>query len=255
MDKKIITSNFSRYAHLYDKYADVQKRVALEILSQIEGDKFNKVLEIGCGTGNYTILLRKQLKEAKITAIDISPKMIEVAQDKLKDKSVEFIVGDAESGHFPANQYDLVTSNACFQWFEDLERALEKYRALLKKRGAILFSIFGPLTFWELNTALGSVLKNTPIAASNFIDKNDIIRILGNNFNELKIKELKYEESFGSLLALLNKIKYTGARGNGLGNKISFSVRYLKEIEKAYLSKFRQIKATYQVFSCWGTAQ
>jgi len=254
MDKEIITRNFSRYAHLYDKYADVQKMAALEILSQIDGNNFNKVLEIGCGTGNYTMLLRKRFKTARITALDISAKMVEVAQNKLKDKDIEFIVGDGESGYLPDSHYDLITSNACFQWFGDLEAALRKYRVFLKKGGSILFSIFGPLTFWELNAALGSALGDAPIAASNFIDKNDIVRIIGNNFKELKINELKYEESFGSLLELLNKIKYTGIRGNGLGNKTSLGPRHLKEIEKAYLNKFRQIKATYQVFSCGGMA-
>ncbi len=255
MDKEIITRNFSRYAHLYDKYADVQKTAALEILSRIGGGKFNKVLEVGCGTGNYTVLLKKHLKEARITAIDISPKMIEIAKNKLQDENVEFIVGDAESESFSGKQYDLITSNACFQWFSDLESALARYKILLNKGGSIIFSIFGPLTFRELNYALGYVLGDASVTATNFMAKDDILRILSNNFSELKINELEYEESFVNLLALLNKIKYTGIRGNGLGNKMPFSSRHLKAIEEVYLNKFHKIKATYQVFSCWGKAR
>jgi len=255
MDKEIIARNFSRCAYFYDSYADVQRRAALEILGGIEDHSFSKVLEIGCGTGNYTFLLREKFKKARITALDISDKMVEVAQGKLKDKDIEFIVADGESVNFPDEEFDLITSNACFQWFEDLEAALEKYRGLLKKNGLISFSIFGPLTFWELNASLESLLQNTSIAANNFIDKAQINKILKRNFREFKLKELKYQESFTSLLGLLNKIKYTGARGNGASSKISLGPRYLKKLEEVYLNKFHQIEVTYHIFFCQGLVE
>ncbi len=254
MDKETIASNFSRYAYFYDKYANVQKTAALEILCGIEDHSFSKVLEIGCGTGNYTFILRSKFRKARITALDISSKMIEVAREKLKDKDIEFVVADGEFVSFPVEEFDLITSNACFQWFGNLEKALQKYKGLLDKNGLISFSIFGPLTFWELNVSLKSILKNTAIAANNFIDKERIEKILGKNFQDVRIKEILYEESFDSLSGLLNKIKYTGTRGNGLSSKFSLSPRYLKVLEGAYLKKFKQIKATYQIFSCQGRA-
>ncbi len=255
MDKEIITRNFSRCAYFYDSYADVQKMAALEILDGIEDYSFSKVLEIGCGTGNYTYLLREKFKKAKITALDISGKMVEVAREKLKDKDIEFIVADGESVDFPDEDFDLITSNACFQWFESLENALQKYKGMLKNNGLILFSIFGLLTFQELNASLESLQKNASIAANNFTDKERINRILSNNFSEFKIKELRYEESFDSLLGLLNKIKYTGVKGNGLGSKVYLSRQYLKKLEEVYLNKFQQIKATYQIFFCQGLVE
>lgn len=252
MDKEIIARNFSRCAYFYDSYADMQRKAALEILGQIQDYSFTKVLEIGCGTGNYTFFLREKFKKARITALDISGKMVEVAQEKLKDKDIEFIVGDGEFVNFVDEGFDLITSNACFQWFEDLEKALQKYKGLLRKNGLISFSIFGPLTFWELSASLESLPENTTITANNFIDKAQINKILKHNFNEFKIKELRYRESFSSLLGLLNKIKYTGARGNGAGSKFSLAPQYLKKIEEAYLNKFQRIEATYQIFFCQG---
>jgi hypothetical protein len=77
-----------------------------------------------------------------------------------------------------------------------------------------------------------------------------INKILKRNFNEFKFKELRYQESFTSLLGLLNKIKYTGARGNGASSKTSLGPRYLKKLEEVYLNKFHQIEATYQIFFC-----
>jgi len=254
MNKESIARNFSRCAYFYDSYADVQKRAALEVLNGINDFSCGKILEIGCGTGNYTFILREKFQKARITALDISDKMVEVAQEKLKDKDIEFIVADAEFINFPEEGFDLITSNACFQWFANLETALGKYKNLLKKNGLISFSIFGPLTFRELSVSVESILKNTPIAANNFLDKDRINKMFSSNFKESKIKELRYEESFGNLLGLLNKIKYTGVRGNGADSKAFLGSRYIKRIEEVYLNKFHSIKATYQIFFCQGLA-
>lgn len=252
MDKEIITRNFSRCAYFYDKYADVQKRVALEMLSGIRGRNFSKVLEIGCGTGNYTMLLREEFKKAKILALDISGKMVEFAREKLKDKHIDFLVSDGESPAIPAGSYDLITSNACFQWFIDLGATLRIYKNLLKKNGLISFSIFGPLTFWELSVSLGSTMENASIAANNFINKNKIEKIICNNFKGAAIKEMIYGETFTNIMELLNKIKYTGIRGDVPGNKIYMGAKYFKKLEDVYLNKFQQIKVTYQIYFCQG---
>jgi len=254
MDKKIITRNFSKCAYLYDRYADVQRKAALKTLGGIGANNFSNILEIGCGTGNYTQLLRKKFRQAKITALDISAKMVAVAQGKLKDKDIEFIVGDGESVNFPKGAFDLITSNACFQWFQDLANTLEKYRALLKSSGLLAFSIFGPMTFWELSASLESLKRNTAIAAENFMHKDRIKNILKGNFRNVSVEEAVYRESFACLLELLNKIKYTGIRGNGTSSKLSFSRQKLNELEGVYLHKFRRIKASYQVFFCRGRA-
>lgn len=254
MDKEIIARNFSRCAHFYDKYADVQKRVAQEMLSGIRGRNFNKVLEIGCGTGNYTMLLREEFGKAKILALDISGKMIEVARRKLKDKDIEFLVSDAESAVITEGEFDLITSNACFQWFADLNSTLTIYKNLLKKDGLILFSIFGPLTFWELSVSLGAIKEDASIAANNFINKNKIKKILCDNFKDATIKEMIYSETFTNIMELLNKIKYTGIRGDGTGSKIYMGAKYFKKLEDVYLNKFKQIRVTYQIFLCQGMA-
>jgi len=250
MDKKTITGNFSRHAHVYDQYADVQRKAAFELLSRIRKGHFNRILEAGCGTGNYTLLLRNKFKGARIKAVDISGKMIEVAGGKLRDKDIELMALDAETMDLD-EEFDLITSNACFQWFEDLEKALLKYKNLLKKGGVILFSVFGPLTFQELDFSLKCVLRRSPVVAAGFIPREKLEKILYNNFKDVRIEEIRYEESFPSLMDLLNKIKYTGIRGCGFGNK-SFNRKALKEIERAYLNKFHEIRATYQAFFCQG---
>ena len=251
VDKINITNNFSRYAHLYDQYADIQKQAALKLIDTVKHGNFCKILELGCGTGNYSILLRERFKAASIKALDISESMISVARDKLKHKDVELIVADAQNMSLHED-FDLVTSNACFQWFDDLGEVLREYAKLLQKQGTLLFSIFGPYTFSELNTALTQVLKEERITATHFYDRDSLKAILQEHFKSVKISEINYQENFVSLKELLEKIKYSGIRGNGLTKKIYFSRGLLDKLDRAYRDSFQEIRATYQIFLCQG---
>ena len=249
MDKAAITKNFSRYAHLYDKHADVQKKTGRRLLKCIEGKKFSKILELGSGTGNYTALLRKRFEDAEIKAVDISERMVELARNKLADKKIRFINADAQSLNLNG-RFDLITSNACFHWLEGLENSLLVYKKHLKRSGLIAFTIFGPETFYELNAVLGAVLDNISTASSRFVSKNKLQSFLQEEFREVDIQEAKYREIFPDLLGLLRKIKYSGVKGWDSASRVTFNRRILKDIEKTYLSKFKGIKATYQVFFC-----
>ena len=251
MDKLKITGNFSRSAHLYDQYAEVQNKAASVLAGSLKENNFSRILELGCGTGNYTHLLRESFTDASITALDISEEMIGVAQNKLKNKAIEFIVADAEKITADGD-FDLITSNACFQWLEDLKKALPRYAKLLRKKGTVCFSIFGPRTFWELNTALASVLKDGRAASAHFYNRDNLVAMLKCNFKSVKISEVCYQEDFSSLKGLLEKIKYSGIRGNGLNKSVYFSRGLLEKLENAYRDRFQKICVTYQVFFCSG---
>jgi len=249
MDKRVIARNFSRCANTYDSYADIQKRCASELLGLINQEGFRNILEIGCGTGNYTLLLRGKFKKAKLEAIDLSKRMVEVACEKFKRGAVGFRVADAENTELRKN-YDLITANGCFQWLEDLRKALRKYKGSLLEEGIITFSIFGPDTFKELNESLKSLGLSAFGSGISFTSQEALKSILEENFKEAQIKEALYQETFPCLKDLLRKIKYTGIRGEGFGARMLFTPRVFERLQDCYLAKFKKIKATYQVFYC-----
>lgn len=230
MDKQAIIRNFSKHAGTYDRYCDAQNLAASKLAAGLSSIKPGKILEIGCGTGNYTLLLRRKFKSAQITALDISKEMLEAARHKIGGNHIDFLLGDAEKCDFSA-KFDLITSNACFQWFEDLGAALIKYKQKMRRGGMILFSIFGPETFRELNA---------PVSAHNFIAEGKIKKIMVENFRKARIEEFIFRQSFARLKDLLEKIKYTGARGEGPGDRVYLPRKILNA----------PIKATYQVFLC-----
>jgi malonyl-CoA O-methyltransferase len=249
VDKEIITKNFSKYTHLYDKYASVQRKTAQKLLSGIRKDNFMRILELGSGTGNFTFLLRKKFRDAEIKAVDISDKMVEFANSRAKGKRIQFINADAEKLNL-RERFDLIASNACFHWFEDLENTLKTYKKYLKKDGVIAFTVFGPETFSELNVSLGEVLKGISTQASKFVSKDRMGRFLKAEFSQVNLQEVKYKESFSCLAGLLKKIKYSGISGGSLEGRPYFNRRIIKDIETVYLDKFGAILATYQVFFC-----
>lgn len=253
-DKTTIEKNFTRYASTYDQFAVIQNRIAQKLLDFTDSQNYSLILDIGCGTGNYTSLLNKKFPAAKITALDISEKMISVAKKKLSDSSVDFLIADAESARIE-KKFDLLTSNACFQWFDDLDNMLEKCAKLLTPNGTISFSIFGPQTFHRLKASLTSLFDQpTPVSSADFLSIDALNSSLAKHFKNHSIEEQLIEEKYDSLWHLLNTIKHTGTRGSGInGQKLSRS--HLAELENIYKQKFDSIIATYQIFYCKAKAK
>jgi malonyl-CoA O-methyltransferase len=252
MNKGILEKNFSRYARRYDRYAAIQDRIAAELIESLGGHSFSDILDIGCGTGNYTGLLRKRFPEARITAIDISGEMLRVAEGKLKE-GVRFIRNDAEAIDTD-NRFDLISSNAAFQWFENLNEALNRYKGLLSGGGRIQFSTFGPSTFHELNSSVKDLFgHDESIGAGNFTGERRLEDILRRLFRDAEFRIEIYKEEYASLKELLLRIKYTGTRGEGAMNGKAWTKGKLESLERVYRERFGSITATYQVFFCGGT--
>jgi len=252
INKVIIEENFSKHARDYDQHSKVQNFCASMLIKEVEAKSFTKILDIGCGTGNYTKLLREKFPKAEIKAIDISSEMVEVAKSKLGDQGIEFIVADAQEFKLK-EEFDLISSNASFQWFQELRLDLIRYRGALSKGGSILFSTFGPKTFAQLHSCLEEFLnKPLAISASNFLKKEEIETILKGVFKEVEVKEEIYNQEYGSLLDLLENLRCTGTRGEGLKGEIFWTPRTIDQIEKIYNKRFKKVIATYQMFFCRG---
>jgi len=250
--KEAVRNSFSRYARHYDRYSDIQRICASRLISKIRSGPLGRILDVGCGTGCYTRLLRDKFPHSKIKAVDVSPEMIEVAAEKLKDTGVEFEVIDGEEVRLD-EEYDLITSNASFQWFVDLEGALTKYRAALSMGGIILFSAFGPLTFRELQDSV-RCLSGTEfsVVSSGFTGRSGLEKILDGIFDDTEVEEMIHRQDHGSVTELLRNIKYTGVRADGIPWKRMWTARALSGLEDIYRRTHKDIIATYQVFFCKG---
>lgn len=79
------------------------------------------ILELGCGTGLLTGRLRESCPGARICAVDISPRMVEVASQKEELRTVTFLVRDIRDS-WPEGPFDAVVSSLCLHHLSSGER-------------------------------------------------------------------------------------------------------------------------------------
>ena len=73
------------YDSVVNKTRDLELVAGQQMLAAVD---FNKVLEIGCGTGKNTTWIVKRTKD--LTAVDFSDGMLNIAKEKIKDEHVKF---------------------------------------------------------------------------------------------------------------------------------------------------------------------
>lgn len=116
----------------------IQKKLKIMFKDYDKNAKLN-ILEIGAGTGEYTQYLAGLFPNAKITATDISPKILDVAKVKCKDfKNVSFKVASAYELPFKEETFDMVCGFYILHHI-DTEPTLKEMHRVLKSGGTALF--------------------------------------------------------------------------------------------------------------------
>lgn len=152
IDKEKLKKRFSNQAKVYDAYAHVQKEMAKQILDKIApGRRIQSILEIGGGTGYLTQVLLARFPQAQITSIDIAEGMISYAQERFAGhRNLKLVCADIETFETD-DQYDLIISNAAFQWLNDPGHTVKRLHNYLAEEAQLVFSTFGERTFHELH--------------------------------------------------------------------------------------------------------
>lgn len=98
----------------------------------------DKVLDVGCGTGVYSLDIAKQ--GGVVTGIDLSPEAIDFANEWAAKEKLSFkgIVGDAEKLPSKEGTFDLVFFGAVLHHFPNCTQAIIEAKRVLKKRGRLV---------------------------------------------------------------------------------------------------------------------
>ena len=75
-----------------------------------------RILDLGCGTGSTTLMLKQAFPQAQVTGLDLSPYMLVMADHKAKTAglTIQWRHGKAEETGFPDASFDLVTASLLF---------------------------------------------------------------------------------------------------------------------------------------------
>lgn len=108
------------------------------------------VLEFGCGTGSTAIIHAPHAKS--IVALDISDKMLEIAEQKARDAGIENILfqqGTLVTANLADESYDAVLGLNILHLLEDLDATLARVHGLLKPGGVFVSStvLIGDINF------------------------------------------------------------------------------------------------------------
>ena len=127
-------------ADQYEKFIKSRTQPAIDLANRLKNLSPENILDIGCGTGNSTKVLKDKFPYAEIIGADNSEEMLLKARKNYSD--IEFIKADAGGDmHEITKKYDIIFSNACIQWIPNHKKLLPKLMAFLKNNGTLAIQI------------------------------------------------------------------------------------------------------------------
>ena len=151
---------YGRAARHYSQAAVLQREVEkrlIESLDYLEDRQPQVVLDVGCGPGNASALLKKRWPKAQVIALDAAVPMLQQAKKAAGWwKPFQRVCGDAAALPLADQSVDVIFSNLTLQWLEDLPAVFAGFRRVLKPEGLLVCSTYGPETLVELREAFAA---------------------------------------------------------------------------------------------------
>ncbi len=135
---------WSEYAERFDDDPDhglhdpSVRRAWAEHLERWIASPAQRIADLGCGTGSLCLLLAEQ--GHTVTGVDLSPRMIERANDKRAGApgTVQLVVADAGDPPLGLAAFDVVLCRHVLWTLPDPDDALRRWRSLLKPDGRLI---------------------------------------------------------------------------------------------------------------------
>jgi len=124
--------------NLYLRFGNERSQPTIDLVSRVSLSDPQRIIDVGCGPGNSTEILRQRWPNARVTGLDSSPEMIDAARKAHPDQ--EWLLADAAVWQAEA-PFDLVFSNAALQWVPNHARLMPRLMDQVAPGGALAFQI------------------------------------------------------------------------------------------------------------------
>jgi trans-aconitate 2-methyltransferase len=227
----------------YLMFKNERTRPAIDLANRINADNPKKIIDIGCGPGNSTYILKKRFPNAYILGIDSSENMISAAKKTHPD--IDFEICDAGKDlSFLGNDFDVVFSNACIQWIPNHHKLLRDMSDLLKQGG--IMAVQTPMNYKEPIHRIIEEITNSEKWRSFFknprifynLTQNEYFDLLSDISSDFTLWETVYFHKMKSHSDIVDWYRSTGLRPylNELSenDKIKFEKEIFKKLTESY---------------------
>lgn len=207
LDTSQIALRFAQAGQSYPEHAIVQRKIAQhlsDLITQYGVGQYDKVFEIGCGSGNLTQLLMQKLNIKDLILNDLYE---DVQQHfgfahAMSEPEVNWLIGDIEQLKFPKN-LNMIASSSVLQWINDLDAIFDQAFHYLTAQAELCFSSFGQHNLREIKSLTGQGL--------NYLSIEDLhAKLQKNGFEILHLSEQIEQLTFTHPKQILQHLKATG---------------------------------------------
>jgi len=226
---------FDAFAKDYDEwyesklgsFVDAVEKNLIEELAQPKPNE--KVLDMGSGTGTYSLWLARMGLE--VTALDQSVEMLKVAQNKARlqeGSPINFLQGNAEEIPFDENTFDLVVSVTAVEFMDEPKEALLEAMRVLKPGGRLVIGLLTKNSSWgKLYSERAKVDPDNLFAKAHLYTEEEVAELLSVPFAMKRGLFLPPVMEFDHEDALHTEAGKQKNQENGAG---FFAVRWIKGV-------------------------
>jgi len=226
--EKDVQKTFNNIADNYDKLNSIMSLGTHQKWRRKATDKIEvnpeRILDLCCGTGDWTIMLANRFRHSKITGLDFSQGMLKLAHQKIGKSGVTNITlesGDAMNLRFPDDSFDVVTIGFGLRNVPDANKVLQEIYRVLKPEGQLIcleaFKVETPiikigwrLYFNKLMPLMGKVFASSKTEyqyLDDSVNKFVSIKHLALMMQETGFKEIEVDDLMFKAAAIHSAIK------------------------------------------------
>lgn len=128
------TNQDSWDASQYLRFGDERLRPAIDLLTHIPALSPKKILDLGCGAGNLSAILKQRWPDADVLGVDGSASMLDAA--RLGAPDCRFVQADLSAWE-PEDKFDLIFTNSTLQWLSDHASLFTRLLSFLHPGGCL----------------------------------------------------------------------------------------------------------------------
>lgn len=251
IDKQRVAQSFSRASRYYDDQAQFQRQVGEQLLSLLPSAHGGRVLDLGAGTGAFTLPVMEHTGASQMLAVDIAQGMNEYARQRLGvPAGVQWLTADAEQLPLADQSVAMIFSNLSLQWCFQLQQLTQSLSRVLCDGGELWFSSLDPGTLFELSESWKAVDDYQHV--NRFLPSKQVLEA----FSAAGLSLIKHQQEqrvllFDQPMDVMRQLKGIGAHNvNADARHALTGAGRLRQMQKAY-RQFRteqgHYPASYQI--------